>query len=45
MFDNRLKPMIYEALKAAGVAKLPKSWTKSISHQAMETSMTSSKKV
>lgn len=44
MFDTRLKPRLYEALKDAGVKGLPKSWTKSIYHQAFEASMESPKR-
>ena len=36
MFDHRLKPRLYEALQAAGVENLPKSWSISIYHQAIE---------
>ncbi|RZB29957.1 MAG: hypothetical protein SRB1_02237 [Desulfobacteraceae bacterium Eth-SRB1] len=44
MFDTRLKPRLYEALKNAGVEKLPKSWQKSIYYQAFEASMKSPKR-
>jgi len=44
MFDTRLKPRLYEALKNAGVRKLPESWTKSIYYQAFEASMKSPKR-
>jgi len=44
MFDTRLKPRLYEALKEAGAKNLPKSWTKSIYHQAFEASMKSPKR-
>ena len=45
MLDTRLKPRLYEALKDAGVKNLPKSWTKSIYHQAIEASMKSRKRI
>ncbi len=44
MFDTRLKPRLYEALKNAGVKNLPKSWQKSIYYQAFEASMKSPKR-
>ena len=44
MFDTRLKPRLYEALKNAGVRNFPQSWTKSIDYQAFEVSMKSTKK-
>ena len=44
MFDTRLKPRLYEALKDAGTKNLPKSWTKSIYHQAIEAAMKSYKR-
>ena len=45
MLDTRLKPRLYEALKDAGAKDLPKSWTKSIYHQAIEASMKSRKRI
>jgi hypothetical protein len=42
--DIRLKPRLYEALKNAGAKDLPKSWAKSIYHQAFEASMESPKR-
>ena len=44
MFDTRLKPRLYEALKNVGVGNLPQSWTKSIYYQAFEASMKSPKR-
>ena len=44
MFDTRLKPRLYEALREYGTKKLPKSWTKSIYYQAFEAAMKSSKR-
>ena len=44
MFDTRLKPRLYEALKNAVVRNLPQSWTKSIYYQAFEASMKSPKR-
>jgi len=44
MFDTRLKPRLYEALKDFGSTRLPKSWTKSIYHQAFEASMKARKR-
>jgi hypothetical protein len=44
MFDTRLKPRLYEALKDAGAKNLPKSWTKSIYHQAIEAAMRARKR-
>ena len=41
MFDTRLKPRLYKALKEAGVNNLPESWAKSIYHQAIEAAMKS----
>ncbi|MBW1706909.1 MAG: hypothetical protein JRJ86_17400 [Deltaproteobacteria bacterium] len=43
MFDTRLKPRLYEALKKYGARKLPESWTKSIYYQAFEAAMASKK--
>ena len=45
MFDTRLKPRLYEALKDSGAINLPKSWTKSIYHQAIEASLKSRNKL
>lgn len=44
MFDTRLKPRLYEALKSAEVTNIPKSWKKSIYYQAIEASMASPKR-
>ena len=43
MFDTRLKPRLYEALKVSGARKLPESWTKSIYYQAYEAALVSKK--
>ena len=43
MFDTRLKPRLYEALKVYGAKKLPESWTKSIYYQAYEAALVSKK--
>ena len=43
MFDTRLKPRLYEALKMSGARKLPESWTKSIYYQAFEAALASKK--
>jgi hypothetical protein len=44
MFDTRLKPRLYEALKDAGAKNLPKSWTKTIYHQAIEAALKARRK-
>ena len=44
MLDTRLKPRLYEALKAYGTKNIPESWTKSIYHQAFEAAMRSLKR-
>jgi hypothetical protein len=38
MFDTRIKPKLYKALKEAKVTGLPKSWEMSIYDQAAEAS-------
>jgi len=43
MFDTRLKPRLYGALKVFGARKLPESWTKSIYYQAFEAALASKK--
>ena len=44
MFDTRLKPRLYKALKAAGTTNLPDTWKTSSHHQAMEASLASPKR-
>ena len=44
MFDTRLKPKIFRALKELDVKNLPKSWKTSIYEQAAEASQTARRK-
>jgi len=44
MFDTRLKPKIFRALKKLNVKNLPKSWKTSIYEQAAKASQTAQRK-
>jgi len=45
MLDHRLKPRLYKALQEFGVTNLPKSWSISFHHQAIEERSKSPKRI